>query len=859
MRRSTRSRNKRAKEQKEEQDARQVAKTKTNRARAQQEEKHDSDEEGDSEEEEKVEEAVLADDFATIERDVYVENMEDEYKIPETWSNRNGLVQREEWGYHTVWTTYISVAKGEFKDVGWGSKKATAARLPPVTAMVVSSEETPLRWLMEMVLNNKAVMMGEFVDGLDRRDLLKRGVKPPEGGVDSLCYRTPMRWMSQSLWAHLEMFLVDHPQYVPDRPPRKDKEKNEYAVTWWQDQGKLKLTGFIKGVLSKEIDSMDWTFESLFLYIKNVYRLAQVLWVVFTSPPAVTATRVGEEFLASFYNAFENLRQKKVKPALQVLLKKEIAEKKDPRLYKTTGDFETAWHRMTQNTSDNRELGWYMNLPYTQLKKAEKKKKEVRKQEAVQRPTKMKEVDVWRVAEGFARVAFAGTKKWDKFTFQFEGKGRARECDTTKIAAAVSLLQLCIGSRSLGIHAVNRIDVVEHVVVADATRVGGEEGPDYSASVQQLLVVSQLTKEKGLAKQALDASKEEDITFEEAEMIVADNIDRKAVTKPFQFYLLDPLNYEFCGGKREDRLEKWSDETNMDCRLVFFSLLQAVRKCIKEGAHAISGGKMWWKPHSVTVGDRKFKYWAVDMQATREGAGGEDLTSVTQFYYRHQNKLVADVFEKVMGLKESTHQLRRLYVCYSYQWFAADRMKEIAYARAVLMHSSFDTAMFYMRVQIQLAVGGGIPPTKLESIKFATKMKEMVDEERKSLKRKFEEMTADLVSTLNEKLGEIEDGVAPPMLSVDESGLLLAVGTNMVTFHKADGSDTVDIRKLVSLRGMNTPRAELVKRAKEKIDELVAHDLVVSKRKLCELRINTNLLNDKSGDNLWTYYLEESA
>ena len=202
---------------------------------------------------------------------------------------------------------------------------------------------------------------------------------------------------------------------------------------------------------------------------------------------------------------------------------------------------------------------------------------------------------------------------------------------------------------------------------------------------------------------------------EEAKKAVDEEDMVRQITKPFQYYFFDPLSKssQFMGdATNEEKLSRLSedaqDRINESPRLCFFRLLEVFRKLVRAYGLAWSTTQNNWKNIQwdvVGAGDYEHEHLAVSDEFVHSATFDrlkDDL--------RHtQGKIVSNAFSHLgPDIPKKTHELRRLYACYSYQFFGARTMKEMAYSQRVLGHRNLETSAFYTSLQIQLIPGTGV-------------------------------------------------------------------------------------------------------------------------------------------------------
>jgi hypothetical protein len=344
-------------------------------------------------------------------------------------------------------------------------------------------------------------------------------------------------------------------------------------------------------------------------------------------------------------------------------------------------------------------------------------------------PKRISEARVWDVANEFIQTVFPPGYEgaWDA---EYNGVKNANT-----LAAALCLIQMCIGSRSRGVVAVNIFSMYDK---SNSKPGDGDEAIRLFNDKQHLVTVDRITKEKlksielaarltntfndgdkdkltkALAAMEdgddmTDAKKTMHKSTEDVQHRQEDDALQRRITKPLQYYFFDPMSYSYIAEKKEDRLLKWSDPDPIthDPRRVFCRLVEYVRKTIKdEWEKKSKKSTLKWSEHDMGFG---IKHIAVSRESEADNKG--ELNQLAGTYNRIMNIAVKNAFKKTKYLPDDqlnrigTHELRRLYVCYSYQMFGAETMKEVAYARAVLNHESFEATLFYTSIQVVMAVG----------------------------------------------------------------------------------------------------------------------------------------------------------
>ena len=119
------------------------------------------------------------------------------------------------------------------------------------------------------------------------------------------------------------------------------------------------------------------------------------------------------------------------------------------------------------------------------------------------------------------------------------------------------------------------------------------------------------------------------------------------------------------------------------------------------------------------------------------------MTQLFNSVYNVVKKKCVSWLSTIPNLQDTTtHMLRRMYVCYSYQFFGRGRLKEIGYAQYVLHHKSIESSIFYTTMQFNMALDGrlGVDEERYnEAIEQIEKAKsqlfEMKDDVKQQLRR----------------------------------------------------------------------------------------------------------------------------
>jgi hypothetical protein len=381
------------------------------------------------------------------------------------------------------------------------------------------------------------------------------------------------------------------------------------------------------------------------------------------------------------------------------------------------------------------------------------------------------------------------------------------------------------------------------------------------------LRVGRISKDKSdMGKLQKSYRTERNVLFERAEKEMRETHLNRYIVKPFQFYLLDPGNYEWTGGDHESG-SLWSehDPDSRDTRYVFFNLLSRVRHCVfmaNLSTQTVALARDYIETLEVRVNSRLFQYQVLktvnhvdgNFQQVRQ----KEIEVIQTAAYDLMKKPCQKAFKegRVRGSKTSfsTHDLRRLYVCYSYEVFAKDKMKEIGYAAKVLMHDSYEASLAYTTFKIVPMLGGRLSKKVLDQLDVTVEMSKILEQFRQDIKQITDE-SLDAYRHAVYGIREDEDHMSAVSESDnDESSRderqpkrQKNVDTRIFIVMKSKDGKHVPIEKLVSLTGHKVEKKELGERARKKIREMVTKGIVsASKRELGRIGINTTLHKEMS-------------
>jgi hypothetical protein len=154
------------------------------------------------------------------------------------------------------------------------------------------------------------------------------------------------------------------------------------------------------------------------------------------------------------------------------------------------------------------------------------------------------------------------------------------------------------------------------------------------------------------------------------------------------------------------------------------------------------------------------------------------------------------------------HQLRRMYVCYSYEYFGRGISKEIGYAQYVLRHTSISSSMRYTTLSFVMALSDSLAKDKDFKNEFVGAMAEVA-----ALRAEVADMRG--VKRMRER---------------------------EVRFTAADDEDVVLAKLPRAKKG--TSRASLIERALGVADEMEARGVRVTHVNLVKAGVNTDIVKE---------------
>tara|TARA_R110000851_G_scaffold286630_1_gene440476 strand:+ start:79 stop:2007 length:1929 start_codon:yes stop_codon:yes gene_type:complete len=314
----------------------------------------------------------------------------------------------------------------------------------------------------------------------------------------------------------------------------------------------------------------------------------------------------------------------------------------------------------------------------------------------IQNPVIVNEKNFRRVVGDMLDVVFGGVMEWDcvEIPYKLDKKGKEDAAQRERFNTALCLLQLGIGSRSRGIIAVNQIETFDTPV---------SRGLSALNSLDHLMAlrVKNLTKDKPSEWKAYKTYKkmsefDSDFTMSDAQSSVDTNEQNAALDKPVQYYLFDPVSHDTSRGRCVDPSDYYRFSEKHP-REIFMQLFKTCRDYV-------------YSKHPDLIEWTSYESGA---RTIRVAARSSHLSAEMGLLYRSVYpgmKAVCAKYLKTYGLgleSYGTHELRRLYVCYSFEFFGRGKTKEIAYAQYVLRHASLSSAVYYTTLQFDMFLGKG--------------------------------------------------------------------------------------------------------------------------------------------------------
>lgn len=373
----------------------------------------------------------------------------------------------------------------------------------------------------------------------------------------------------------------------------------------------------------------------------------------------------------------------------------------------------------------------FKQVPF--LKSILKKQAEKTSTFNIMNPVILNEKDFRSVVADMVGVVF-NKQHWD------DVKITSKEGDRDRLATALCLLQLGIGSRARGILGANQIEILDSFTRVDEISSSLEETRQAlfdGISNTSTLRVKRITKERGRDAQIekeRDNAKyfgyNENMTVDEAQDIVDRRAEAKVIDKPFQYYLFDPMTHgrDIAKGKRITDFYKSKDHTKQNPRRIYMILFQQCRQALRTMCKSENNKTQWERYETDGLN--------IDMWK-EEQKHPMDLHTFYKKAYTIMVSACRKYLGRLPGMKSvSTHELRRMYACYSYEYFGRGKVKEIGYAQYVFRHKSINTSIRYTTLQFNMMVDTRVAPEMVLNDEYVSTLI-VLDKQISSLKRKL--------------------------------------------------------------------------------------------------------------------------
>ena len=436
-------------------------------------------------------------------------------------------------------------------------------------------------------------------------------------------------------------------------------------------------------------------------------------------------------------------------------------------------------------------------------------------------PENISEVTFRMMVRAMTDVVFVGDGAWSAVVIEHDEKDR--------LNAALCLLMLGIGSRARGIIMVNEIEALNYTVIESVKEdmeglVADKEEKDKGlVELRHQLVartigigtmrVKRLTKEKDdavMAGAVMRHSREykgKVLTEDEAMKIVGVEKSGRMIDKPFLYMFFS---------RRGD---------GDGAQVTFIQLLKTVRDCMKtlsENWFDGIGGVVNWEQYE-TLGR---KIWVL---ARKQELDGPKEVFMRRVKVDMQRACVHYIGGWLPHLQNHTpHQLRRMYVCYAYEYFGRTLSKEIAFAQYVLRHTTISSSMRYTTLNFVMALSDGMSKDKKFKSKFAEKMAELDEMKERVL----------------ELEGMIEvGGGGGGVDGFNERGRRKRKMTAMFR----DGSGDLVVLKKMKRAKRATSHDDMIARAIDQVGNMRMLDIPLTRVNVTKAGVNTNIIEEIMG------------
>jgi hypothetical protein len=424
----------------------------------------------------------------------------------------------------------------------------------------------------------------------------------------------------------------------------------------------------------------------------------------------------------------------------------------------------------------------------------------------IQSPVKVNEKTFRGVVGKMVEVVFSGVTFWDQVDIPFivDIHGKEDKHQQLRFNTALCLLQLGIGSRSRGVIAVNKI-------IAFDAPVGGIVPGVVDLDPMATLRVSHLTKDcddewKAYKLWKRGVEHTPDFTMEDARMRVAVSAHTDHVDRCLQYYLFDPIVHNASNGVVVTADDCYSVGCKRHPREIYMQLLQVCRSYVhSKHPHTIKWEVYKSADRNIFVAskcDRLSKRMKVLQQSIYPGMKAACVS------YLNTPGLGLDAY--------GTHELRRLYICYSFEFFGRGHTKEIAYAQHALQHVSLSSTVYYTTIQFDMF-------------------------DARTLTDQINEHEQLAVNVLKKERGV--NNLKRKALALNEEGEKHTASKRTYSmFRRGDGA-VMRISRLTHA-GRNNASGVLISRGVEKGREMRGFGVKVSKNALRKVGVNTQIVND---------------
>jgi len=236
---------------------------------------------------------------------------------------------------------------------------------------------------------------------------------------------------------------------------------------------------------------------------------------------------------------------------------------------------------------------------------------------------------------------------------------------------------------------------------------------------------------------------------------------------------------------------------------------------LKADAQFAEGGMKW----------EKYTTDGLKIDIVSDNQGDKGVVDMAHYFSRVYNNMqirCKELLAQIPTFKNGgvgTHELRRMYVCYSYEYFGRGKVKEIGYAQYVLRHQAIQTSIRYTTLQFEMMMGSEISEKMLKSEEYVQTQLEMfkkmdgLDEAIAGLKRRIEDLAG-------QQRAKKQKGVA--------------------TFTLADGTEVEIQKKARDKRGGD--EADRIKGAMAAVKALKKAKVAITQRNLQSMGVANDML-----------------